>query len=136
MIARLSVPASSQLAGPPGLHCGAALLRVAVELLHRFLQVCYLGSIVDDDVHAGRIRRCIILMILFGDVEFLETGKLSHDGFAKESALRQLVDIGGQDSLLSIVPVEDRRPVLRTCVGTLAVELRRIVGDGKKIRSS
>ena len=71
-------------------------------------------------------------MIGLGLVEGLERHDLGNDPFVEDVGLVQLVDECLGYPLLLIIGVEDRRPVLPAGVGSLTVELGRIMRDGEK----
>jgi len=95
-------------------------------------QLSDLGLSVDGDVGVQRIARRVILVIGLSLKEGLEQRDFGDDRCVEDLGLVQLVDIAVGDSPLLIIDGEDRRAVLPAGVGSLAVELRRVVRDGEK----
>ena len=63
---------------------------------------------------------------------FLERHDLRDDRLPERALARQARDVSVGRFLLLITGVENRRPILRTDVRSLPVQLRRIVGDREK----
>ncbi len=70
-------------------------------------------------------------MVGFCRVETLARLDPGDDRLAEDACLVQLVDIGLGNARLFRRGREDRRAVLGAAIGSLAVQLGRIVGDGK-----
>jgi hypothetical protein len=81
------------------------------------------------DVPILRMATAVVLMVLLGGIEGLQFHNLGHNRRMEDPRLIQLLDIRFRDPLLRWVRVENNRPVLRTYIGSLPVELRRIVRD-------
>ncbi len=97
-------------------------------LLERF----YLRAVADQDVWIVGIMERVVLMVVLCAIETLERRNLGDDGFGKDFGGIELGDVGPGDALLIIVHIKDDRAIGVADVGTLAVELRGIVGDGEK----
>jgi hypothetical protein len=67
------------------------------------------------------------LVVLFGRVEGGQGNDLRHDGRVEDLRLIQLLDVRLGDPPLLHVRVKDHGPVLRSDIGSLAVQLRWIV---------
>lgn len=91
---------------------------------------------MNDYVRLVGMERRIILMVCLGNVEATESGHLGHDWPAERLCRCQLIDVRLGDPLLRIARVINRGSVLSSDIGTLAIELSRIVGYGEKTRSS
>ena len=74
----------------------------------------------------------VVLMIRLGGIELGQRIEPRHDRTAEHVGAAELGDIGLGDFLLCLVGIEDRRAVLGADVGTLAVELGRVMGDGEE----
>src|SRR5439155_6829246 len=95
-------------------------------------QLADLGLRVDDDIRTRWIPCCVILVIGLGFEEGLERHHLGDDRPVEDSSLVQLADVSVGHSLLLIIEIEDRRAVLPAAVGSLTVELRRVMRDREK----
>ena len=74
----------------------------------------------------------VVLVVLLGGVESRQGNHLSHDECGKNLRLIQLLDVCLGDPFLLRVRVKDHGSILRSDIGSLAVQLRRIVCDLKK----
>src|ERR671911_78061 len=89
-----------------------------------------LGHLRRDNNLAVRLKPVVsevILVVVLGDVEFVERLHLGHDRVAPDTLGLQIGDHPFRDAPLLIVVVEDHRPVLRPHVRALAVQSRRIM---------
>src|SRR5262245_20604201 len=84
-----------------------------------------------NDVRLIGITRGVILVVLLGDVESLQRLQCRYYRIVEYARLVELPDVRFSDTLLLIIRIKDRGPVLRPGVVALAIELSRIVCDGK-----
>ncbi len=78
------------------------------------------------------MQRQVVLMVRLGGVEMGERHDLGDDRAGEYVGFVQLVDIGERNLLLRVVGIEDHRPVLRSHVGSLAVQLGGIGRHGEE----
>ena len=92
---------------------------VLVQLLH-------LRCRVDGDIGLRGVPRGVVLVGGLGLEEGLQWLDPGSDQRVKDTGLVELGDIGLADPLLLRVGVEDRRAILPTDIGALAVALSRV----------
>ena len=86
-----------------------------------------LRQIVDGDVGLVRVEREVVLVVRLGRIEFLARLDSRDDRGRKKLRRVELRDIGRRDPTLLGILREDGRAILRTDIGTLAIELGRVV---------
>src|SRR6266536_836094 len=142
---RAALPGSSPGRGlPPGRRrsrpdCGQSRFHVSTfsfipnkqfgELLFQRFD---LGTITDLNVGILRVMERIVLVIILGPVEARKWRQLSDDPFRENLRIVELRDISGRNALLLLIDVEDCGTIRGAHVWSLAVQLCRIVSDGKK----
>src|SRR5690606_28125121 len=104
-------------------------MRSTIQRREHPFQVDELGRVVVDDVWLVRMVLQVVLVVGLGGVESVQWGDPGDDRCGEDMRRLQLGDVGLGDALLLPVRREDLRTVLRPDVGTLAVELGRIVDD-------
>ena len=77
------------------------------------------------------MQRGVVLVVGLGLEELLERLERGGDRLVENPRPLELLDVGLGDAALLVARVEDRRAVLRADVAALAVDLRRVVGDGE-----
>ena len=111
--------------------CRTCLLR-NIELRKLLLQIGNLRKIVDHDVRLARIACSVILMVSLGFIKRLQRHDFGDDGLPEKLGTVELRYVRLRHFFLLFIAIENRGSVLRSDVGALAVELSRIMGDGKK----
>src|SRR5262245_29796675 len=91
-----------------------------------------LRRIVYDDVKIRRMVRRVVLMISLRWIEHVEGLELRDNLALEHFRFVQLIGVCCFDSLLFGACKENRRAILRTAIGSLPIELRGIVCDGKE----
>src|SRR5512132_323281 len=91
-----------------------------------------LRQVVIDDIRLVRMKRKVILVIILGRIELVERCNFGDDRLAEQLCRIELRNVAFGEFLLFRSGVEDRRTILRTDVGTLPVQLRRVVCNGKE----
>ncbi len=74
----------------------------------------------------------VILVMCFGRIELLQRHDLGDDGIGKSVRGGEILNVALRDLLLLGTGVEDHLTVLAAGIGTLAVELGRVVRHAKK----
>src|SRR4051794_35128177 len=113
---------------PRGARRGDEYRTRPVGLWNQPLQAVDLRQIVDRDVRIRGKARQVILMVILGGVERTVRLDSGGDRFLEGMRLIELGDVGLRDRLLDGTVGEDRRPILWSRIGSLAIELRRVMG--------
>jgi len=110
--------------------------RLAVVFLEQIRELlsecCDLGNIADLDVGVVRILDGVVLVVVLAGVEGVQGDDLGDDGAWEDMCGIELANVGCGDFLLLIVGIENCRTIAGANVSALAVELRRIMHDGKE----
>ena len=96
------------------------------------LKIFDLGEVEHSYVRIGGVLSGIILVVIFGAIESFERNDLGHDGLRKHFGLIELLHVGLGDTLLILARKENDGAILRTGVGTLAIEFCRIMRNGEE----
>src|ERR1700682_2892982 len=107
-------------------------LTLYVQIGELLFQLIELGLVVDDDVHVRGMLRQIVLVVVLRRVERVERSDFGNNWPRERFGLLQLCDIGFRHALLFRIGVKNRRAILRSDVGALAVKLCRIMRDGEE----
>lgn len=100
---------------------------IAIPSGEHSLQIADLWKIIDHDVGMVRVLDQEILVIGLRWIKGRQPLHPRDDGAAKHFGAIELGNIGLGDSSLRVVNIEDVRPVLRTGIGALPIELCGIV---------
>src|SRR3984957_6695431 len=103
-----------------------------IVLGENLLQVFDLWNVVVGNIGLIGVKRQVVLMIGFGGEKPFQRPDLGHDRLVVDLGGVELRDVGVRDLFLLVICREDRRAILRTAVRSLAIQLRRIVRDGKE----
>src|SRR5712692_340568 len=87
---------------------------------------------VHHDVSIARIVLDEMLVVSLGRIERLQRNNLSGDRGGEDVRLGKLLDVSIGDALLIVVAVENHGTVLRAIIGTLTIDLRRVVRRAEK----
>jgi len=98
-----------------------------VQVGKLLFQMLDLWRIVENNVWLIGMESCVVLVIGLGGIEGLQRHDLGDDAVREDPRLIDLRNVGFGDALLLVVCIEDGRAVLRAFVGSLAIELRRVV---------
>src|SRR6266576_5904354 len=90
-----------------------------------------LRQVVDGDVRLVRVERQVVLMVCLGPIELLARLDGCDDRGRKKLRRVELRDIGCRYPTLLGILREDGRAILRTDIGTLAIELGWVVHHGE-----
>src|ERR1700679_2524060 len=93
----------------------------AVKARKLLLEMLYLWQVEGGYVGVVRMIGGIVLVVVFGAIEGLESGDLGDDGMRKHSRLIELLNVGLGDALLIWRREENCGAVLRTAVWALAI---------------
>ena len=74
------------------------------------------------------MQRGIVLMVGLGRIDAFERSNAGGNRALEDMGAVELRNIGPSDLALGVIDREDRRPVLRTRVWPLPIELGRVIG--------